>query len=224
MSKKSLKIILNIIAIFAVFLFGILMLNTIAQYFSFRTDIGFLQFKQKVIHNQYWLSFFYVHIFSIVICLLAGLTQFSGQILKNHKKLHRIFGKIYVYNVLFINFPACFILAAFSNGGILGISGFLVQNLLWGYFTVIAVLSIRKRDIFKHKNFMILSYSVTTTAITFRIIKNLFYNETVFSYELFYGLNVWVSLLFNLGVAFLIISGNSKSLSLESNVINKNKE
>ena len=218
------KTFVNIFLILAIFVFSILMLNTISQYFSFKTDVGFLQFKQKVVTNQYWLVFFYIHIFSIVICLLAGLTQFSNQILKENKKLHQLLGKIYVYNILFINFPACFVLAIFSNGGFLGISGFVIQNLLWGFFTFYAVVSIKNNEILKHKNLMILSYSLTTTAITFRIIKNLFYDETLFQYELFYGINVWLSMIINLLIAYFIIRKKSKKLSLESHCIDKNNK
>ena len=205
MKKETTITLIKIFAVFVVFIFSILMMNTIRQYFSFKTDVGFLQFKQEVVNNQYWIFFFYVHIFSIILCLLAGLTQFSSQILRENRKLHRILGKIYVYNILLINVPACFVLAVFSNGGLLGITGFVVQNCLWAITTVMAVIFVKKRNIEKHKKFMIFSYAITTTAITFRIIKNLIYNEQYFSYTLFYGLNVWISLFLNLGIAFYIV-------------------
>ncbi|WP_072406046.1 DUF2306 domain-containing protein [Chryseobacterium limigenitum] len=201
------------------------MLNTISQYTTFEKNIGFLQFKQDVVHNKYWLLFFYIHIFSIIFCLLAGLTQFSNHFLTENHKLHKIIGKIYVYNILIINFPACFVLALFSNGGIIGITGFLLQNFLWVYFTTLAVIYIKKGNIDKHRIFMILSYSITTTAITFRIIKNLVYQENIFSYHLFYGMNVWISLFINLSIAYIIIVKNkSITLSSNSNSINKNKK
>ncbi|WP_158605928.1 DUF2306 domain-containing protein [Taibaiella sp. KBW10] len=199
------------------------MLYTIKQYFSFRTDVGFLRFKQEVIGNQYWLCFFYIHIFSIIVCLLAGLTQFSNQLLKEQRNIHKIAGKIYVYNILLINVPACFVLAIFSNGGLIGISGFIVQDLLWAYVTVVAIMAIRKKNIIRHRNYMVLSYAITTTALTFRIIKHLFYEEHLFSYSLFYGLNVWVSLLINLGIAILIIKKRG-DLSLKGDIIDQNKE
>lgn len=201
-----------------------LMLNTIRQYVTWDTKMGFLQFKQSVVGNKYWLSFFYIHIFSIIGCLLAGLTQFSTDFLKNHKRLHRIIGKIYVYNILLINFPACFVLALFSNGGMIGIIGFCIQNLLWGYFTLMAVYYIKNKQVVQHKKFMILSYAITITALTFRGIKNIFYDESTFDYELFYGINVWISLIFNLIIAQLIIYKTNKKLSLKRNRINKDKK
>ncbi|MEJ5104112.1 DUF2306 domain-containing protein [Chryseobacterium sp. MYb328] len=195
----------KVIAVFSVFIFSILMLKVISQYTSFDKTVGFLAFKQQVVNNPYWITFFYIHIFSITLCLLAGLTQFSPQFLRENRSLHKTIGKVYVYNILIINVPACFVLGLFSNGGLIGITGFLTQDILWAYFTIAAVLSIKKRNIIRHKNFMILSYAVTTTAITFRIIKNLFYNEKLHDYELFYGINVWLALVINLLIAYYFL-------------------
>ncbi|NIF04908.1 DUF2306 domain-containing protein [Chryseobacterium sp. Tr-659] len=203
---KSLAIrIIQVMAAFCVIFFSILMLKTIFQYTSLEKNTGFLAFKQQVVGNPYWMTFFYIHIFSVTLCLLAGLTQFSNQFLKDNRRLHKVIGKIYVYNILVINVPACFVLGMFSNGGFIGITGFIIQDILWAYFTITAVLSIRKGNITRHKVYMMLSYAVTTTAITFRIIKNLFYNEEYHDYELFYGLNVWLALIINLLAACFII-------------------
>ncbi|WP_374464114.1 DUF2306 domain-containing protein [Chryseobacterium sp.] len=207
---KSLGIkILKAAALFLIFLFSILMLKVISQYTSFDKNTGFLAFKQQVVNNPYWMAFFYVHIFSITFCLLAGLTQFSSRLLAESGNLHKVIGKIYVYNILIINVPACFVLGLFSNGGLIGITGFLIQDVLWAYFTIAAVISVKKGNISRHKMYMTLSYAVTTTAITFRIIKNLLYNETRHDYELFYGLNVWAALLINLFIAYLMLTKNT---------------
>ncbi|MFP3594865.1 DUF2306 domain-containing protein, partial [Chryseobacterium sp. SIMBA_038] len=88
-----------------------------------------------------------------------GLTQFSNLFLEENKKLHRIIGKVYVYNILVINVPACFVLGLFSNGGLIGITGFLIQDILWAYFTIRAVLFIKKGNVTDHKSYMILSYA-----------------------------------------------------------------
>ncbi|MDN3692859.1 DUF2306 domain-containing protein [Chryseobacterium tructae] len=203
----------KVIAVFSVFIFSILMLKVIFQYTSLDKTVGFLAFKQKVVNNPYWMIFFYIHIFSIVLCLLAGLTQFSAQFLRENRSLHKIIGKVYVYNILIINVPACFVLGLFSNGGLIGITGFLVQDILWAYFTIVAVLTIKKGNIISHKNYMILSYAITTTAITFRIIKNLFYNEKHHDYELFYGINVWLALIINLLIAYFFLRQKKSSIA-----------
>ncbi|WP_082377134.1 DUF2306 domain-containing protein [Chryseobacterium indologenes] len=221
---KSIGIkIINALAILSVMIFSIVMLQTIFQYTGLEKNVGFLLFKQQVVDNPYWMAFFYIHIFSITLCLLAGLTQFSNRFLQENRKLHRIIGKIYVYNILIINVPACFVLGIFSNGGLIGITGFTIQDVLWAYFTTKAVLSIKKGDISGHRSSMIFSYSVTVTAITFRIIKNLFYNENFQDYELFYGINVWLSMIINLLIAFFIIKRNRQISTFKTDVIDKNK-
>ncbi len=224
MNRSLLKKIGGAFAILLVFVFSVLMLNTIRQYDTFQTNVGFLNFKQQVVNNKFWLWFFYVHIFSIVLCLLVGMTQFSQLFLSKFRRLHRVIGKIYVYNIVVINFPACMVLALFSNGGLLGILGFVLQDFLWIFFTVVAVYHIKKGNVNKHKNFMILSYAITTTAITFRIIKNLIYDDKIFDYELFYGLNVWISMILNLLIAGFFIYNLSKKLPFESKSTDKNEE
>lgn len=214
---------LRIWAFAAILIFSLLMLKTISQYTGFDKNVGFLKFKQNVISNPYWMAFFHIHIFSVTLCLLAGLTQFSSRFLAENRALHRWIGKIYVYNILIINVPACFVLGLFSNGGMIGITGFLLQDILWAYFTVAAVFFIKKGSISTHKKYMILSYAVTTTAITFRIIKNLIYQENRHDNELFYGLNVWASLLINLSAAYLIIR-NQKGLAFKADIGNKNNK
>ncbi|PKF75731.1 DUF2306 domain-containing protein [Chryseobacterium sp. PMSZPI] len=222
---KSLGIkIAKVIAVFSVFIFSILMLKTISQYTSFDKTVGFLAFKQQVVNNPYWLAFFYIHIFSITLCLLAGLTQFSAQFLRENRSLHKIIGRAYVYNILIINVPACFVLGLFSNGGLIGITGFLIQDILWAYFTMAAVLFVKKGNIIKHKRYMILSYAVTTTALTFRIIKNLFYSEQYHDYEKFYGMNVWLALFINLLIAYWIIGKNQETLPFKANINNKDRK
>jgi len=208
----------------AVIIFSILMLKVVSQYTSFEKNVAFLAFKQQVVNNPYWLTFFYIHIFSITLCLLAGLTQFSNQFLMENRKLHRIIGKIYVYNILIINVPACFVLGLFSNGGLIGITGFLIQDILWAYCTIAAVLLVKKGNIAGHRNYMILSYAVTTTAITFRIIKNLFYNEQYHDYQLFYGINVWLALFINVLIAYLVVKKSQNTLSSQVKIINKNSK
>lgn len=213
MTKGFLHKIYKPILVFLLAISTLVFFNTIAQYQSLKSDIGFLQFKQAVIENKAWKFFFYIHVFSILFCLIAGLTQFSKEILKKHRNIHKLLGKIYVFNIVFINFPACFILSMFANGGLIGIIGFMLQNFLWLFLTVKAFLFIKKLDIINHKKYMIYSYAITTTAITFRIIKNTFYDYNLLPYDLFYGLNVWVSLSINLVAAYIIIIKTTEKLS-----------
>lgn len=186
-------------------LLGIGMFLTILQYFSFDKSVGFLAYKQPLINNSFWLSVFYIHVFTCAICLIAGLTQFSSDILEHSPKTHRMFGRIYVYNILLINFPMGLILAFYANGGLPGKMAFSLLAILWFYFTLSSVIAIRQGNIELHKIQMIRSYSLTLTAITLRLLKIVISRYSNWSYNDVYVFDAWAALSINLSVAQLIL-------------------
>lgn len=93
-----------------------LMLRSIARYTAFRDDVGFLNFKQDYLGNSVWKAAFYVHVFSAFFALLAGFTQFSAGFLRKHRKLHRLIGRMYAWDILVINFPVAMIMVIYANG------------------------------------------------------------------------------------------------------------
>ena len=96
------------------------MLMGIVRYYPLNDHTGFLAFKQAYIHNTIWKTAFYIHVFTVALALLAGFTQFSRDILKNNRWLHQVMGKIYVIDILMINFPAAMIMAIYANGELPG--------------------------------------------------------------------------------------------------------
>ena len=174
------------------------MLLTIAQYGSFRTDVGFLQFKQEYIHIGIWRAAFYTHVFSSLLTLCAGFTQFSNYVLKHHKKLHRLIGRIYAYDILLINVPAGMIMAVYANGGIPSKIAFIILDCLWFLFTYKAVAAIKVRDIKKHKRFMIRSYALTFSAITLRTWKIILSHSFNIDPVTLYMIDAWMGFVPNL--------------------------
>jgi uncharacterized membrane protein len=144
------------------------MLRMAIDYSSLRTDIHFLRYKQEYIDIPWWKAAFYVHVFSSIFALAAGLTQFSDHLLKSYRNVHRIIGKIYVADILFINFPAGLIMAVYANGLLPTKIAFVILDCLWFYFTYSAVAAVKRGDIAAHKRFMIRSYALTFSAITLR--------------------------------------------------------
>ena len=145
-----------------------LMLHMAVEYSSFETDIHFLRYKQAYIDIPVWKAAFYIHVFSSVLALAAGLTQFSDHLLKKYRRLHRIVGWIYVVDILVINFPAAMVMAYYANGLLPSKIAFILLDCLWFWFTLKAVIAARKRDINQHKRFMIRSFALTFSAITLR--------------------------------------------------------
>jgi uncharacterized membrane protein len=174
------------------------MLLTIAQYSSMQTDVGFLEFKQDYIHIGIWRAAFYTHVFSSILTLCAGFTQFSSYVLKHHKKLHRLVGKIYAYDILLINVPAGMIMAFYANGGISSKIAFIILDCLWFLYTYKAVAAIRVRDIKKHKRFMIRSFALTFSAITLRTWKIILSQPFNIDPATLYMIDAWMGFVPNL--------------------------
>ncbi|MCF6132043.1 DUF2306 domain-containing protein [Flavobacterium wongokense] len=152
--------------------FFILMLNITLKYVSFDSDAAFLQIKQTEVNTiSPYLFIFYVHVCSAIFTLFAGFTQFNDRILKRKTRIHKNVGKLYVLVVLLLAAPSGFFIGLFANGGFYAKVSFVTLSILWFYFTLKAFLEIKKRQINKHKAFMLRSFALAFSAITLRLWK-----------------------------------------------------
>ena len=190
-----------------------LMLRTIIGYTVFRDDAQFLALKQAYIHNPIWKTAFYIHVFSAIIALLAGFTQFSPEILRDSPKIHRLVGRIYVTVILFINFPIGLVMGVYANGGVPGKAAFLLLDVLWFYFTLQAYLCARNRRFVQHKNYMIRSYALTFSAVMLRTWKLILSSILVIDVAELYVIDAWLAILPNLVIAEIIIRSTGRPKS-----------
>jgi hypothetical protein len=175
-----------------------LMLRMITEHFTLQPDVGFLKEKQELVHNQVWRIAFYIHVFSAVLTLMAGFTQFSPYILREHKKLHRFMGRVYVFDILFINFPTGMLMAFYANGHWPTKIAFIILDSLWFWFTLKAFLAIKKRNIKVHEQFMIRSYALTFSAIMLRTWKIVLSSLFVLAPVTLYMIDAWMGFVPNL--------------------------
>lgn len=188
----------NIIIYIVFSVLFLIMLLTILEYASFEPDIAFLAFKQQYIGNFYWKTAFYIHVFSAVFTLFAGFTQFSNFILTEQKYWHKLIGKIYVVLILFVNFPSGMVLAICANGLLPSKIAFVILDCLWFLFTLKAYLAIRKGKIESHKKYMMRSFALTFSAITFRLWKIILLNLTSLDEATIYMVDAWLGFVPNL--------------------------
>lgn len=198
-----------------------LMLRMIIEYYPLNDHTGFLKFKQDHINNSVWKTCFYIHVFISLFVLMAGFTQFSPFILKNYAKLHRLTGRLYAGNILFINFPVAMVMAIYANGNLPGKTAFFLLDCLWFSFTLKAIIEIRRGNITSHKNYMIRSYALTLSAISLRTWKIILVNTTNIDIPTIYVMDAWLGFVPNLLLAELIIRRKTFSkLSFKPNIIN----
>ena len=196
--------------------FSWLMLKIIVLYIPLNPDTGFLQLKQAYLHIDVWKLSFYIHVFSSLLSLLAGFTQFSTSFLKWRPGLHRKIGYVYIINILFIAGPSGLIMSLFANGGFSARIAFTILSVLWISFTTLAFYKAVKKDFIAHRSFMIRSYALTLSALSLRAWKVLFEVFTNLEQEDRYKIIAWMGWVLNLLIAEVIIIRGLKQNNFKS--------
>ena len=178
-----------------------LMLRILIDYTAFRDDVGFLRFKTAYVGYPWWKAAFYTHVFAAILALLAGFTQFSSLIRQEHRRLHRLVGRIYAYDILIVNFPAGMVLAVCANGLLPGRIAFVLLDSLWFTFTLLGVQAARRGAISRHRAMMIRSYALTFSAITLRSWKYILVRTTHIDPLHLYMIDAWMGFVPNLLIA-----------------------
>jgi len=165
---------------------------------------GFLAGKStEILSDQIWNITFHTHIYLGGLALLIGWTQFVKSIRTKKIHVHRTIGKIYILSVL-ISGVAGLHIAYYADGGIASQLGFSFLAAFWLFTTTMAYVAIRKKQIAKHRRWMIMSYSLTFAAVTLRlwipILPPLLNIEFIEAYRII----SWLAWVPNLGVGFWI--------------------
>jgi uncharacterized membrane protein len=181
------------------------MVQIVWQYIPAGTDTAFLGIKQDYIGMPFYLAAFYIHVFTAIFALPAGLTQFSKPILKQYPGLHRLNGKIYVTAIILLGAPSGFFIGLFANGGLASRISFCILAILWIYFTSQAYIKARQKKFTQHKAFMYRSFALTLSAITLRawkyVLVGLFHPKPMDVYQII----AWLGWVPNLLIAEYLI-------------------
>lgn len=153
--------------------FTVLMGRITLGYWPVRDDAAFLQIKQQYLGITHWRLAFWVHVFTSMLPLLAGFTQFAAGILRTRPGIHRAMGRLYVISVCLISGPASLIMAFYANGGLSSRIAFATLAVLWLATTAMGWRTAVAGDFRRHREWMLRSYALTLSAITLRAWKYL---------------------------------------------------
>lgn len=161
-----------------------------------------------LLHSEIWQFSFYSHIVFGGVALLIGWIQFNEKLRHNKPRIHQFIGKIYVVSALLSSFSG-FYIALFADQGLWASLGFCCLAIIWFCVTLIAYLTIRKKQILKHQHMMIYSYAACFAAVTLRIWLPVLI-VIIGHYGTAYLMVAWLSWIPNLLVAhFIIIKGEA---------------
>lgn len=189
-----------------------LMFQLSVPYVSFDRNVDFLGTKQNVYHIDYWRWAFYAHVFTSVLVLPAGFTQFNKAFFG--RTWHRKLGMLYVAVVLAVSAPTGLLMGFHANGGLAAKSSFVLLSLAWFVTTLAALVTAKRRRFVDHGEWMLYSYALTLSAVTFRLLALAFdlFDVRVRPQEV-YVTTAWLSWVPNLFIAhFLIKTGFVKNL------------
>lgn len=193
-------------ALLAILYASYLLLLLSIPYLDFKSNTAFLVTKQLVYHVKIWRFSFYLHVFSSIFCITAGLLQFIPFILQRFKSIHRASGYLYVLVVLGLSGPSGLVMSFYANGGVLAKTSFVLLSTSWLWCTYVAVYKVKRRDFYAHGVWMVRSYALTLSAVSLRFYA---YIMDFLSLNLSpteeYTLLAWISWIPNLLLAELLI-------------------
>ncbi len=174
-------------------------------YLLFDMTQGLLSSKPSEVHdNKYWKFEFYQHILCGGVALLIGWSQFSKVWRTKYVNTHRLVGKIYLIAVMLSGTAGLYI-SFFATGGLIASFGFGSLAIAWLFTSINAYLSIRKKEIHLHEQWMIRSYALTFAAVTLRIWLPTFQFALGMDFIFAYQIIAWLCWVPNLLVAEWIV-------------------
>ena len=181
-----------------------LMFRLSVPYTSFQKNIDFLVTKQNVYHINYWRYSFYAHVFTSILVLPAGFTQFNKAFFRSG--WHRRLGRIYLLTVLFVSAPTGFLMGLHANGGLGAKASFVLLSSLWFLTTLFALLTAKRKQFIEHGEWMLYSFALALSAITFRLLALGFdlFDIRVRPQEVYVTI-AWLSWVPNIIIAHLLI-------------------
>lgn len=214
--KLFLKVLQSIYWLIIIFLSIILIYNSI-PYYSFRTDYYFFLEKGDLADQLLWKICFYLHISGAMVSLLVGIPNCFVWLLKRYRQLHIRLGQIYVASILLVSCPTGFYMSFYTKGGVMGVIPFMSIAVLWFITTLVAYRHIKNKRTKQHALWMIRSFAITLSALSFRLIQMIL--ALVFEYEPVenYIASLWISLIGN------VILGEIGVLYYKRKYFNKNK-
>jgi hypothetical protein len=208
--QRSVRVIFQMLFWVPVAGFSLLLIYNTLPYFSFNKSFSFIEERSILFQNDFYNACFYIHIMAGALCIGTALIQFSRYILKKSKAIHRFSGKIYVVVVLFLGAPTGLYMSFFAKGSFWERALFMFMAGWWFLTTLYGLTTIHKRNVIAHKIWMMRSYSMAMTAVTFRVYHIAFFLLGWGHLEN-YELSLWISVIGNMLFAEWIIYRQSRN-------------
>src|SRR5690606_18401586 len=130
------------------------------------------------------------HIFLGTTAILIGPFQFIKAFRNKYLKLHRRMGRIYVSCVVLSGCLGMY-LALTSDVNLVYTVGLFFLGFAWSTSAIMAFVSIKNKKVQLHKEWMIRSYAITFSFVTFRVFEDIFRAYEIATYADILTLMAW---------------------------------
>lgn len=200
---RSKHLYLLMIFISSVFIIYVLFTNFIhdpqaTEFLSHKSNL------KRSIHTPLWLNVMYIHTIVACIAMVSGAINFSNQILKKYRKFHRINGYVYMICVILVVITSGY-MAPYSTGGRINSIAFNMINIIWPWMTIAALVQIKKKQVNKHRKWMVRSYAFCFTNMFIHIITFVFHDGFGISYDTSYTIGIYGTILLLFILAEIVI-------------------
>lgn len=155
------KIVSVISLSFLIIITGYFIIDRFTRYAGFNEALYTPYFWPR----KYWV---FAHLVAGSTALISGPLQFIGRFRKKYMELHRRIGKIYLVSVA-TGGIAGFYMACTSHINMVYMTGLIGLSVVWLGCGTLAFIAILNRNIAQHREWMIRTYVVTFSFITFRV-------------------------------------------------------
>jgi len=198
--QQSVRFFISMLFWLPITFFSLLLVYNTLPYFSFNKSFSFIEERSLLFQSSFYNACFYTHIFAGMFCISTALIQFSRVILKKAKAIHRWAGRVYVFVVLFLGAPTGLYMSFFAKGSFWERVLFMFMAMFWFFTTLKGLQMILKKNVLGHKVWMIRSYAMAMTAVTFRVYHIVFYIMD-WDHLKNYEISLWISVIGNMLVA-----------------------
>ena len=167
----------------------------------------FLSHKTRLNHLMnvpVWLNVLHIHIGVASLAMVTGAINFSNNIQRRYRKFHRINGYLYILSVLAVCGTSGF-MAPYATGGRINSMAFNFMNIIWMLITVIAFIKIKRKQVNKHRKWMVRSYAFCFTNLLIQSLTFVLYDVLGIQYDMSYTSAVLGTILLNFILAEIVI-------------------
>jgi hypothetical protein len=177
-----------------------LLVTGAARYLSFDPRYAFLVERPHVGADRVWTACFYVHVAGGLVCLATAPLLLWNGVANGSRRLHRAIGRVHAVAALGWVGPTGLYMAPFAKGGLAGQLGFAALGVLFVASTLLGIRAVRHGDLRAHVVWMLRSYALILSALTFRAIHAALHAAGVAAHTS-YVTSTWASL------ALALVSG-----------------